>query len=384
MNKNFSNLYNQILSTIYKHTSISILFLYLVLCVSVLNVNATEVNTTADADKFLKQLQGAKQRGMGGSFVGNTYGANALGNNPAGINVMEGDRFVFHMTRFPRTIALLSKPNLNANYEEHSQYEEQASGIETLNWAFPISKLGTMGLSISTAHEGTFRRVSHEGKAINSFPQNNLAIGIGYGVNWFKGLFIGFDAKWLRSKVTDLTGIEHLGHGYTYNVGLIQEFGDTIQIGIVVRNLSNGLSFTDPNIPDKIHNDIIGGITYQRIISNFNLRIGLDINPPFHDGLRTNIGTEIWYYNRVSFRIGYLRDTESRYGPILLIENATFEMEERSWIAEGLCFGVGVRLGNYTINAAYAPTFKPIVSKNEQVKISQGTANYTFSMGQVF
>ena len=60
------------------------------------------------------------------------------------------------MTRFPRTIALLSKPNFNADYEDYSRYEQRASGIETLNWAFPMGKFGTMGVALSTAHEDPF------------------------------------------------------------------------------------------------------------------------------------------------------------------------------------------------------------------------------------
>ncbi len=48
---------------------------------------------------------------------------------------------------------------------------------------------------------------------------------------------------------------------------MIQQFGKAFQIGIVVRNLSNGLSFIDPNVPDKIRRDVIAGITYQYDIS---------------------------------------------------------------------------------------------------------------------
>ena len=364
--------------------SLLIWVFYLVFCFSVLGGIAAEANTTSDADRFLKQLLGAEHRGMGGSFAGATDGANALGNNPAGISVAKGERFVFHMTRLPRTIALLSKPNFDANYENYSQYEQRASGIETLNWAFPIGKLGTIGVALSTAHEGSFRRVNHEGKALNSFPENNLAVGLGYGVNCFGGTVVGFDAKWLRSKVTDASGSEHFGRGYAYNVGMIQQFGNPIQVGIVVRNLSNGLSFVDPVIPDKISRDVIAGITYQREISNIYFRLGLDLHPPFRDGVRTSLGAEVWYHDRIGGRIGYLRDTEKRYASVLLLEDATLEMEERNWKAEGICLGVGVRIGGITLNAAYTPQFKPTVSEEERIHIVQGTAIYTFSIGQDF
>ncbi len=343
-----------------------------------------ETNTPAEADRFLKQLLGAEYRGMGGSFVGASSGANGLGNNPAGITNATGNRFVLHMTRFPRTIALLSKPNFDTDFEDYSKFDQRASGIETLNWAFPMGKFGTLGVAFSIAHAGTFRRVNHEGKALNNFPENNLAIGVGYGINCFGGTVIGFDARWLRSKITDTSGAEHLGRGYAYNIGLIQHIGNTLQLGIVVRNLSNGLSFVDPVIPDKIHHDVVVGVNYQRDISNITLRLGLDIHPPFHDGARANIGAELWYRDQIGGRIGFLRDTQKRYASVYLLDDLTFEMEERTWKAEGLCLGLGVRVGNFIINAAYTPQFEPTVAADERIHIVQGTSIYSFSVGQVF
>ena len=350
----------------------------------VLNSVASTVNTRASADGFLKQLLGAEHHGMGGSFVGVTRGANALGSNPAGISAMEGNRFVIHATRFPRTIALLSKPNLNASYEDYSRYEQRAYGIETLNWAFPMGKFGTIGLAFALAQEGAFRRVDYRGKALNSFPENNLAIGFSYGLNILGGTVIGVDTKWLRSKVTGTEGNEDLGHGYAYNVGILQQIGDAIQIGVVARNLSNGLSFSDVSIPDTMECTIVTGIAYQREISDIALRIGLDAHPPFRDGIRANVGSEVWYRDWIGVRVGYLRDTQKRYTPVFLLQGASFEMEERLWKAEGPCFGLGVRFGNMTLNAAYTPQFTPTVGIDERLHIVQGKAVYAFSIGQTF
>lgn len=360
-------------------TQFSVIF-----CFLVWSSAASAENTTAAADRFLKHLLGAEHHGMGRSFVGATRGANALGSNPAGISTPEGNQFVIHVTRFPRTTALLSKPNFDANYQDYSQYEQRAIGIQTLNWAFPMGKFGSFGLALAFAQEGAFRRVNHEGKALNSFPENNLAIGFGYGLNLFGGTVVGFDAKWLRSKVANTVGTEHLGHGYAYNIGIIQQLADTIQVGVVMRNLSNGLSFADAAIPDAMHRNLVAGIAYHRQVSDLALRLGLDIHPPFSDGIRTNLGAEVWYRQRIGGRIGYLRDTEKRYASVLLLEDATFEIEERLWKAEGLCFGLGVRLGSLTLNAAYTPQFKPTVLEDERIHIVRGEAIYTFSLGQTF
>ena len=347
---------------------------------------ASAADTTAEADRFLKQLLSAEQHGMGGSFVGAARGANALGSNPAGISVAEGSRFAIHARRFPRTIATISRRDAFSDnvYNDDKQYEQRAAGIQTLNWAFPMGQVGTLGLGFAFAQEGPFRRVTHEGKALNSFPENNLALGLSYGVHLFGGTGIGFDAKWLRSKVADTAGNEHLGHGYAYNVGVIQQLGDAIQVGVVVRNLSNGLSFSEATIPRAVQRDVVAGIAYRRQISDVAFRIGLDAHPPFRDGIRTNLGAEVWYRERIGCSIGYLRDTEKRYASVLRLDTETFEAEERLWKAEGLCFGLGVRVGSLIVNAAYTPQFTPSAAENERVYIAQGKAIYTFSIGQVF
>ena len=357
----------------------------LIVYFSVLSSMASAANTTAAADGFLKQLLSAEQHGMGGSFVGTSHGANALGSNPAGISTAEGNRFVIHATRFPRTLALLSKPNQNANYEDYSRYEQRAYGIETLNYAFPIGKFGTVGLGLAFEQAGPFRRVDYSGKALNSFPENNLALGFSYGLKLFEGTGVGVDTKWLRSKVADTDGTEHLGHGYAYNVGISQRIGDRTLVGIVARNLSNGLSFSEPSIPDAMARTIVAGIAHQHQISDVvTLLIGLDVHAPFRDGISANAGGEVWYRHRIGTRIGYLRHTEKRYTRVFLLEDGVFEAEERLWEAEGFCFGLGVRFGGITLNAAYTPQFKPIATENERVHVVQGAAVYTFSIGRTF
>ena len=368
----------------YIHNCAVIVLFSLIFQIFIFSNVAAAVDTTAAADGFLKQLLGAEHHGMGGSFVGLTRGANALGNNPAGVSAGEGNRFAIHATRYPRTVALLSKPNLNANYEDYSRYEHRAYGIETLNWAFPMGKFGTLGFALAVAQQGAFQRVDHLGKAVNSFSENNLAIGLSYGINIFRGTIVGIDTKWLRSKVLDTERNEHFGHGYAYNVGIIQQIGNTIQVGVVARNLSNGLSFSDISIPDKMERAIVAGIAYQREISDADVRIGLDVHPPFSDGIRANIGVEVWYRQRIGARIGYLRDTQKRYTSVFLLDNAAFETEERLWKVEGICFGLGVRFGNIVLNAAYTPQYIPTVVAEERIHIVQGAAVYAFSIGQTF
>lgn len=341
-------------------------------------------NTTAGADGFLKQLIGAEHYGMGGSFVSTSRGANAVSSNPAGIATTKMNQFAIHATRFPRTIALLSKQHLNGNYKDYAQYEQRAHGIQTVNCAFPIGRFGTLGIAFAFLQEGRFRRVNHLGKALNSFPENNIALGFSYGLHILENTLIGIDTKWLRSKVTDTDGVEHLGHGYAYNIGVIQQVSDPIQVGIVARNLSNGLSFSDTSIPNMITRTIAVGVAYRREISDVTLRMGFDVHPPFQNGIRTNVGAEVWYRHRIGARIGYLRHTEMRYASVLFFQDAAFETEERLWKSEGFCFGLGFQFGGITFNAAYTPQFIPTTTAEERINTVQGENIYTFSIGQTF
>lgn len=366
-----------------RNCAVNVLLCFIIY-VAVLNSPASATDTTAAADGFLKQLLSAEQHGMGGSFVGTSHGANALGSNPAGIGTVEGNRFVIHTTRFPRTLALLSKPNQHANYEDYSRYEQRASGIQTLNYAFPMGRFGAVGLGFAFEQAGPFRRVDHSGKALNSSSENNLAIGFSYGLKLLGGTRVGFDTKWLRSKVADTDGTEHLGHGYAYNVGISQRIGDSTLVGLVARNLSNGLSFSEPSIPDAMARTFVAGIAHQHQLSDVTLLIGLDVHSPFREGIRANVGGQVWYRHRFGISIGYLRHAEKRYTRVFLLEEGIFEAEERLWKAEGFCFGLGVRLGDITLNAAYTPQFRPIATENERIHIVQGEAVYTFSIGRMF
>ncbi len=341
-------------------------------------------NVRATADVFLKKLTTAEHQGMGGSFVGSTSGANALNSNPAGLSFIEGKRFVAHATRFPRTIAVIARTNADERFEDHGQYDLRASGIELINYTVPMKGVGKFGFDLAFEHDGRFSRVNELGKATNSFPQNNLAIGIGYGTELFGGLAIGVDARWMRSKVQDAENQEHIGHGYAYNLGVIQQLGKHLRIGAVVRNLSNGLSFSDDFIPDKIQRDVLFGAAYQYRHKNVEMRIGLDFNPPFEDGLRTNVGGEVWYRGVIVGRIGYLRHTEKRVGSISILETEIIKIEERLWKGEGVTLGLGINLGGININAAYAPQMLPVENDGERIRIDQGEAVYSFSIGQSF
>ena len=338
----------------------------------------------ASADTFLRRIALAEHLRMEGNFVNSISGVNALNSNPAGLGFIDNNRFVTHVSRFPRTVAVVAKLNDIERYEDRSQYALRASGFESINYSMYLGTAGGIGFDFAVGHEGRFSRVNHLGKATNSFPETDFAVGVSYALQLFGGLAVGADAKWLRSKVQDTENNRHIGHGYAYNLGLIQQLGKHFRIGGVIRNLSNGLSFTDNSTPDRIYRDLLFGGGYQFHHKDVAIQIGLNLNPPFEDGVRTNFGGTIWYHGFIGGRIGYLRHTEKRFGSILNLETGQVEFEDRLWTAEGLTLGLGLQISGIYISAAYTPQMRPTENDGEQIRIEGGKSVYSFSIEQRF
>ena len=338
----------------------------------------------ASTNTFLRRLASAKHLRMGDNFVSSISGINVLNSNPAGLSFIDSNRLVTNVSRFPRTVAVIAKLNDVERYEDHSQYALRASGLEFINYSQPLGAAGGFGFDFAIGHEGRFSRVNHLGKATNSFPETDFAIGVSYTVKPFRGFAVGADARWLRSKVQDAESNRHIGHGYAYNLGLIQQLGEHLRIGGVMRNLSNGLSFTDNSIPDRIHRDVLLGGSYQFHYKDVDIQIGLDLNPPFEDGVRTNFGGTVSYRGFIGGRIGYLRHTEKRFGSILSLETGQVDSEDRLWKTEGPTLGLGLQVRGIYINAAYTPQMRPTENDGEQIRIESGKSVYSFSIEQRF
>ena len=350
---------------------------------------------------FLQTLTGAENLGMGGNFAGSAAGVNSINNNPAGLALQREGMASFNLTRFARTVAIISKLNNVDKYEDYSRYDLESWGIETLNFVFSAGKLGMIGVNAVLRHEGKFSRVDEEGIAVNTFPANDFAFTLGYGRKLVAGAYIGFDAKFIRSKVQSEVDVQidqtdeeteeisksvgNIGRGYAYNLGFVQHLNRHWRIGGVIRNLSNGLSFSAPEIPDKLRRDVIVGVTYQRDdIGDTSFKFGCDINPPFSDGIRGNVGGEIWHRQLIGLRLGYVRYTQERFEPVLKLASGRIIKEERTFLTEGFTFGIGLKHNKLEINFAHTPQSQPKAKDDEHIRLEEGNSIVSFSLLQRF
>ena len=217
MNKSQSYYFSHL--TFYAIRSFTITLITLLLLFGRENLASAQVineDFHASANMFLRRLASAKHLRLGDSFVNSISGINALNSNPAGLSFIDSNRLITNVSRFPRTIAVIAKLNDVERYEDHSQHGLRAAGLEFINYSMPLGRAGGFGFDFAVGHEGRFSRVNHLGKATNSFPETDFAIGVSYAIKLFPGFAIGTDARWLRSKVQDAENNRHIGHGYMF------------------------------------------------------------------------------------------------------------------------------------------------------------------------
>jgi hypothetical protein len=318
---------------------------------------------------FLQELTPAENLGMGGGITAYSIGARALNNNPAGLALEKGHEFFIGSYRTPNLEATIMKQNENEDWEDFGRYGVKQTEMEYINYSLPNSKLGNLGLSLAFNHSGRFIRVNEEGKAVNGFPQDDIVLGAGYGLGLGKGLAVGFDIKSMRSKMPADKG-DKITRAYAINVGLMHQISDRARIGAVWQDIGKELSVKSPAKPRKIRQNFILGAMYNiKNIKKTKINVSIDINPPFEDGIRYNVGTELIYAQRLMLRIGYMRYTQNYYDPFYNISENTYTSPERLWTKEGLTFGAGIKFKNAEINIARMPYREPNLNDGEKIRL---------------
>jgi len=346
-----------------------LLLLFAVLCYPLL---ASDDKYGAE---FLHQLIPAEGEGMGESHIAYSIGSRSLNNNPAGLSFGKDNELFIGFHRTPEVIATIMKENENEEWEDFGKYDIKPTEVEYINYSLPKSKIGILGLSFAFSHSGRFIRVNKEGKAINAFPQDDALIGIGYSVKFPKDMAFGFDLKALRSKVPTDNG-NRIGRTYAMNVGLMQQVNDRVRIGASLQNIGNNLSFKNvdkkADIPDKLRRDLLLGALYKVIDGKKSkLSVSMDINPPFNDGLRYSVGTELLYTKYLALRAGYMRDTQPYYDPFVNLSDGSSVNDEREWVRRGIALDIGVRLKNIEINLARTPSREPVLNDGEKLRMDK-------------
>lgn len=329
--------------------------------------------------KFLQQLSSAEINGMGEGAVAHSTGVRALNNNPAGLAFGAGNELLVGSYRSPDVSATIMKENINGIWEDYGRYKVDPNEMAYINYAIPTGRIGKIGISFAFGHGGRFIRVNEEGKAINAFPNDDILFGIGYGVGLGKGLALGFDAKALRSKLSVDEGIQ-IGRTYAMNVGFMHQISNKARIGMSLQNMGKDLSFKTSDVPSKLRRDFhLGALCNVVERKKSKLSVSFDVNPPFEDGLRYSIGSELLYADCLALRIGYMRDSQPHYDAFVNISDGSSISDERIWVRQGITFGAGLKLKSADINLAITPSRSPALYDGEKLRLEDGKSVISLS-----
>jgi hypothetical protein len=338
-------------------------FIYILFCCLIANAD-----DKYGAD-FLRYLTSAESNGIGKSSVAYSVGARALNNNPAGLAFSDGNELIIGSYSTPRISATIMKENTSEIWEDYGKFVVEPTEMAYINYIFPSSKIGNIGISFAFNHEGRFIRVNKEGKATNAFPKDDFLLGLGYSIKLVNGFAIGFDVKNIRNKVPIDEGND-IGRTWATNIGLIHQINDKTKIGVSLQNIGKRLSFKTEDMPDKLRRNFYLGGSYNIIDSKKSkLYTSFDVNPPFDNGLQYAIGAEFIYADLIALRLGYIRDIQPYYDMFLNINDYTSIKESRLWIHKGITMGIGIKLRSADANIAIMPSRNPDLSNDEKLRL---------------
>ncbi|MBB15082.1 hypothetical protein CMK22_07400 [Candidatus Poribacteria bacterium] len=296
---------------------------------------------------------------------------------PVGLN--HKTHFAYYSVRNPRLITtILARQNKTDYFSDDQIYHlpaERLDFVQLVSWI----KENRLSFDFGFDRVGYFSRVNVEGKSVNAFPKTDMAFGL-HCSRQFGQVLIGGDARWIRSKLL-LEQKGEIGHGYTYNLGAIYSFKRNFRLGLVLRNMSNGLSFADNTVPDQVERDILVLGLYGFRFQDFNCSLLVDVNPPFENGVRAQVRSDI-NYKMLTWQVGYRRYIDRRAYPSEIVDAKELKVINRIWTIEGITLGGNVRLGSTVISISFEPQALPRVESDERIRVDRGGNVYMFSVRQ--
>ena len=318
-----------------------------------------------------------------GHFLKQFSRSSLLYDNPATIASIPNLQTQISVGRYPHSISQLAQQNQDGKLVDSQQYDLASGGYERWNFATPIKNIGVIGLDFAFEHYGPFSRMTNAGKAASSFRRSNHAFGLRYALKIVPHLAFGLDAKWLRSKVElapEVDYVGQLGHGYVYSLGLVQTINPQFQVGFMVRNLSNGLSFQNTEVPDKLQPNVIVSSLYRGEVGNFDLNWSLAHLPQFEHGLQIDLTGQAEYKDLLALRLGYVRWMEGQQQMAHNLTDGKTISTRRLWRMEGLKFGLTWQIFQTQLMINYQPYFQPEPELYQRVTVTHGISMLTFTI----
>ena len=264
--------------------------------------DVTKVGTSSAA--FLGIDIGARATAMGGTFVALADDISAIYWNPAGIARLGGGEIAFIHTEW-----LLDT---------------------SFDWGaitFPIAGLGTVGASITslTHDDMEITTIEQPDGTGEFFSANDFALGLTYAISLTDRFSIGFNGKFIHSKI-----FNESANGFGFDVGTLFVTERGIRIGATITNFGPKMELSGRDLIVLVDIAPEKEASNDRLVSNlatgsFDLplafRVGVAMDVIQRENVRwtiavegfnpsdntesINFGTEYVFRDFASFRFGY-------------------------------------------------------------------------------
>ncbi len=348
----------------------SLLFVFVSFCWSQEAFETTEksVRPKSITDQFLHRL---------------TQNESPFHENPAVLITISKTQSKLSAGRYPHHISRLSQQNEDGRLAEIQEYDLPAGGYERWQIVRPIKKIGVVGLDLAFEHFGSYSRMNNDGQAISAFRRSNHAFGLRYAKRIIPNLAFGVDAKWLRSKESSIgedNYIGHLGHGYAYNIGFLQTINAQIDFGLMIGNLSNGLSFQNSTVPSRLETRVLIGGRYIINLEPIFLGIEMAHQPRFDLGLQFDLTGKIAYQDQILLRLGYLHWSEKQQRLVRYLADGQTQNDQQIWQMKGLKLSLTWNIWQTQLTVNYQPYFRIKTDLFHKSTVQKGKSFLTFSV----
>jgi hypothetical protein len=257
---------------------------------------------------FLTIYPGARQTGMGASFVGLADDALATYYNQGGMAFIESPNFYL----------------MHANWLP-GLYPEMYYDI--VSFVNPVKGWGVVGGNIIYLTTGETQAVDENGNPVGKFRTFDMAFSVDYATTMTDYLGLGVGAKFIYSFLAPPEIVEEVLHmrggtGMSWAVDIAALFHTPIRglnVGGALQNIGPSIQYASSGDQDPLPRTVRLGLAYKLFDNEMNKLTFLadltkiivnwsgDLTEENKDTWKS-MGMEYTYYNLLTGRIGYFRD----------------------------------------------------------------------------
>ncbi|HID55187.1 TPA: hypothetical protein EYP37_01565 [Candidatus Poribacteria bacterium] len=265
--------------------------------------------------------------------------------------------------------SVISRLNLEDKFEDWKEFRYESLGAERIEFILPKGHLN-FHLGGAFAHRGKFVRVNEASEGVNTFPETDIKIWLGFAIRFSGHTAIGYRASFLRIKKPLKEGYDY-GRGFAHDMGIYRRIGRTgsphlMDVSFKVINLSNGLSFKEPDLPDDLRRMFELQIVKPLHPIGLPFTVDLNLRAPWRFGPRYEVLFYTDWGDRWRFGLGYMRETRG--------------VNDRFWMMKGIRIAVYFRTESVDLAGQLYPQWHPAPFSFERVRVERFSPRISFEL----